>query len=195
MSFESAVELSENIKNFPGIQSVVLFGPLASGEKLDSKTKIDMAIIYSKKDREIVKWIRYLATDRFKLHHLTTDELKNKPEVVKALSGEGILLQGNPVVLALEDLELKSKMLITYNTTKLTQNERSKLNRALFGGVSTYLQKGERKKKFYPGQVEKLHAQRIGKGVLMINRHNSREITKTLSGFHAEWTEIPIWTH
>lgn len=195
MSFETAVELSENIKNFPGIQSVVLFGPLASGEKVPSDSKIDMAIIYSKKDREIIKWIRYLATDRFKLHHLTPDELKDKPEVINALSGEGILLQGNPVVLSLDDLELKSKMLISYNTTKLNQNERSKLNRALFGGVSTYLQKGERKKKYYSGLVEKLQVERIGKGVLLVDQQNAKQITKTLTRFKAKWKEIPIWTH
>jgi predicted nucleotidyltransferase len=194
MSFEAAVELSENIKNFPGIQSVVLFGPLASGEKVPSDSKIDMAIIYSKKDREIIKWIRYLATDRFKLHHLTSDELKNKTEVINALSGEGILLQGHPVTISLDDLELKSQMLISYNTTELSQNERSKLNRALFGGVSTYLQKGERKKKYYSGLVEKLHVNRIGKGVLLVDRQNSKQIINTLSGFHAQWKEIPIWT-
>jgi hypothetical protein len=194
MSFESAVELSENIKNFPGIQSVVLFGPLASGEKVPKDSKIDMAIIYSKKDREIMKWVRYLATDRFRLHHLTPDELKDNPEIISALSGEGILLQGNPVVLALDDLELKSQMLISYDTTDLKQNERSKLNRALFGGVSTYLQKGVRKKKYYSGLVEKLHAKRIGKGVLLIDSQNAGQITKTLAGFKAKWKEIPIWT-
>ena len=194
MTFETAVELSENIKNFPGIQSVVLFGPLASGEKVPSDSKIDMAIIYSKKDREIIKWIRYLATDRFKLHHLTPNELKDKPDVINALTGDGILLQGNPVILALDDSELKSQMLISYNTTELAQNERSKLNRALFGGVSTYLQKGERKKKYYSGIVEKLHVKRIGKGVLLVDRQNAKQITKTLSGFNAKYKEIPIWT-
>ena len=194
MSFKAAVELSENIKNFPGIQSVVLFGPLASGDKVSTDSKIDMAIIYSKKDREIIKWIRYLATDKFKLHHLTPDELKDKPEVINALSGEGILLQGNPVIISMDDLELKSQMLISYNTTELAQNERSKLNRALFGGVSTYLQKGERKKKYYSGIVEKLHVKRVGKGVLLVDRQNAKQITETLSGFNAQWKEIPIWT-
>ncbi len=194
MSFKAAVELSENIKNFPGIQSVVLFGPLASGEKVPTGSKIDMAIIYSKKDREIIKWIRYLATDRFNLHHLTPDELKDKTEIINALSGEGILLQGNPVIISLNDLELKSQMLISYNTTELAQNERSKLNRALFGGVSTYLQKGERKKKYYSGIVEKLHVKRIGKGVLLVDRQNAKQITETLSGYHAQWKEILIWT-
>jgi len=194
MSFKAAVELSENIKNFPGIQSVVLFGPLASGDKVSTDSKIDMAIIYSKKDREIIKWIRYLATDKFKLHHLTPDELKDKPEVINALSGEGILLQGNPVIISMDGLELKSQMLISYNTTELAQNERSKLNRALFGGVSTYLQKGERKKKYYSGIVEKLHVKRVGKGVLLVDRQNAKQITETLSGFNAQWKEIPIWT-
>lgn len=194
MSFEDALELSENIKNFPGIQSVVLFGPLAKGERISPKSKIDIAIIYSNKDREIVKWIRYLATDRFKLHHLTSDDLKDNPKVVDALSGEGILLQGNPVVLSLEEGELKPKTIIYYDTTKLGQNERSKLNRALYGGVSTYMQGKVRKRKIYPGLVEKMQAKRIGKGVLLIDRRNAPEITKTLTRFNAKWDEIPIWT-
>lgn len=195
MSFKAAVELSENIKNFPGIQSVVLFGDLTAAKSTTKKSKIDMAIIYSKKDREIIKWIRYLATDRFNLHHLTPDELKDNPQVFDALSGEGILLQGSPVVLKMEDLELKPKMIISYNTTKLAQNERSKLNRALYGGISTYLQGKVRKRKNYPGLVEQLQAQRIGKGVLLIDKRNSSEIIKTLKGFNAKWQEIPIWTY
>lgn len=195
MSFEAAVELSENIKNFPGILSVVLFGSLARGERKSPESKIDMAIIYSKKDREIIKWIRYLATDKFKLHHLTPDELKDNHDVIEALSGEGILLQGSPVVLALEDLHLKSQMIISYDTSKLEQNERSKLNRALFGGISTYLQGGVRKRKNYPGLVEKIKAQRIGKGVLLTDRRNAPEITKTLTRFRAKWVEIPVWTY
>ncbi|MCE5213574.1 MAG: nucleotidyltransferase domain-containing protein [Methanobacterium sp.] len=195
MTFKDAVKLSENIKNFPGIQSVVLFGDIATGKKPSPQSKIDMAIIYSKKDREIIKWIRYLATDKFKLHHLTTDELKDNPKVVDALSGEGILLQGNPVVLSLKEMELKPKMIISYNTTELAQNDRSKLNRALFGGVSTYLQRNVRKRKNYPGLVEKLHAEHIGKGVLLIDKRNASEITNTLNGFKAQYKEIPIWTH
>lgn len=195
MTFKDAVELSENIKNFPGIQSVVLFGDLAIGKKISPESKIDMAIIYSKKDREIIKWIRYLATDKFKLHHLTPDELKDNPKIIDALSGEGILLQGSPVVLSLEEMELKPKMIISYNTTEMAQNDRSKLNRALFGGVSTYLQGNVRKRKNYPGLVEKLHAEHIGKGVLLIDKRNASEITHTLTGFKAQYKEIPIWTH
>jgi predicted nucleotidyltransferase len=195
MTFKDAVELSENIKNFPGIQSVVLFGDLATGKKTSPESKIDMAIIYSKKDREIIKWIRYLATDKFKLHHLTPDELKDNPKIIDALSGEGILLQGSPVLLSLEEMELKPKMIISYNTTELAQNDRSKLNRALFGGVSTYLQGNVRKRKNYPGLVEKLHAEHIGKGVLLIDKRNASEITHTLNGFKAQYKEIPIWTN
>jgi hypothetical protein len=194
MSFKAAVELSENIKNFPGIQSVVLFGNLATGKKIEPKSKIDMAIIYTKKDREIIKWIRYLATDRFKLHHLTLTELKDNPRVIDALSGEGILLQGSPVVLELNEQELTPKMIISYDTTDLAQNERSKLNRALFGGVSTYLKDKVRKRKNYPGLIEKIDAERVGKGVLLVDKRNANEIINTLSGFKAKWTEIPIWT-
>ncbi|HEX7467345.1 MAG TPA: nucleotidyltransferase domain-containing protein, partial [Methanobacterium sp.] len=149
MSFKDAVDLSENIKDFPGILSIVLFGSLARGEAR-SDSKIDLAIIYSKKDIEIVKWIRYLATDRFNLHHLTLEDLKGKHRIIGALSGEGILLYGTPLNLTMDDQELKSKMIISYNTSRMDQNHRNRLNRALFGGISTYLKGGERKRKEYP---------------------------------------------
>jgi hypothetical protein len=194
MSFKEAVDLSENIKDFPGILSIVLFGSLARGE-VRPDSKIDMAIIYSKKDREIIKWIRYLATDRFNLHHLTLEDLKGKPRIIGALSGEGILLYGNPLNLTLDDLELKSKMIISYDTSRMDQNHRNRLNRALYGGISTYLKGKERKRKEYPGLVEEIDAQKIGKGVLIIERRNAPEITQTFQRFQAKWKEIPIWVY
>lgn len=194
MSFKDAVDLAENIKDFPGILSIVLFGSLARGEaRTDSK--IDLAIIYSKKDREIVKWIRYLATDRFNLHHLTLEDLKGKPRIISALSGEGILLYGNPLTLNLDDLGLKAQTIISYDTSRMNQNDRNKLNRALYGGISTYLKGKERKKKRYMGMVEKIGAKRIGKAVLLTERRNAPEITRTLDNFHAGWKEIAIWSY
>ena len=42
-------------------------------------------------------------------------ELKEEPTLIGALSGEGILLYGKPITVSLEDMELKSKMIIAYD--------------------------------------------------------------------------------
>ncbi|MGZ7209675.1 MAG: hypothetical protein ACXVHV_07350, partial [Methanobacterium sp.] len=66
---------------------------------------------------------------------------------------------------------------------------------ALYGGKSTYINNNKKETKFYHGIVDDIHAERIGKGTLMIDRKNYPEITKTLKRFNAKWKEIPVWTY
>ncbi len=94
-----------------------------------------------------------------------------------------------------EDMQLKSRIILTYDTTEMNQNDRNKLNRALYGGISTYKKDGERIVKEYPGIISKINAQKLGKGVLMVDRFNSSLIIQTLKTFKAHWKEIPVWTY
>ncbi len=77
----------------------------------------------------------------------------------------------------------------------MNQNTRSKLNRALYGGKSTYMKNNEKETKVYKGMAEEIGAEKIGKSVLILDRKNYPEITKTLKMFHAKWKEIPVWTY
>ncbi len=192
--FKEAVEFSSKIKDFDPVISIILFGSVARGEAT-VESDVDIAIIYSKKDDEIVRKINSLKPEEFQLIHLSIEELKEEPTLIGALSGEGILLYGRPITVLLDDMELKSKMIIAYDTSRLDQNARSKLNRALYGGKSTYFKDNKKETKFYPGIVDTIRAEKIGKSVLMIDRKNYPEITKTLKLFHAKWKEIPVWTY
>lgn len=191
---EEAFKFTEKIKNFKGILSIILFGSVARGEETP-QSDIDLAVIYSERDVEVVNKINSMAPENFQILHLTLPELSEESTIAGALSGEGILLHGSPVVVEAEEIELKSRMLISYNTSRMKQNQRSKLQRTLYGGISTYLKGNERKVKHYPGLVDKIKAQRVGKGVLMVERHNAPEITKTLKMYGAKWKEVPVWTY
>ena len=94
-----------------------------------------------------------------------------------------------------EGSRLKSRIIFSYDTTKMNQNDRNKLNRALYGGISTYRKDGKRIVKEYPGLVERVHAEKLGKGVLMVDRFNSSMIIQTFKSYSAQWREIPIWTY
>jgi predicted nucleotidyltransferase len=192
--FKNAVDFSNKIKDFEDIISIILFGSVARGETT-VESDVDIAIIYSKKKEEIVRKINSIKPEEFQLIHLSIEELKEEPTLIGALSGEGILLYGKPIIVSLKDMELKSKMIIAYDTSKLDQNARSKLNRALYGGKSTYLKDNKKETKFYRGIVDYIRAERIGKGILIIDRKNYPEIIKTLKRFNAKWKEIPIWTY
>jgi len=192
--FKDAIDFSNKIKEFDGVLSIILFGSVARDEAT-LKSDVDIAIIYSKKKDETIKKINSIKPEEFQLIHLSIDELKDEPTLMGALSGEGILLYGKPITVSLEDMELKSKMIIAYDTSKLDQNTRSKLNRALYGGKSSFINNNKKEIKFYPGIVDKIRAEKIGKGILMIDRKNYPEIIKTLRIFNAKWKEIPVWTY
>jgi predicted nucleotidyltransferase len=192
--FKDAIDFSNEIKDFDGVLSIILFGSVARGEET-IKSDVDIAIIYSQKKNKTIKKINSIKPEEFQLIHLSMDELKDEPTLMGALSGEGILLYGKPITVSLEDMELKSKMIIAYDTSKLDQNTRSKLNRALYGGKSTFINNNKKKIKSYPGIADEIRAEKIGKGILMIDRKNYPEITKTLKIFNAKWKEIPVWTY
>ncbi len=191
MDFKKAVELTKKIKKLKGVISVLYMG------SSDSKAlkNVDLIVIYSSKVESSLEKVENLAGNKVNQKQFTLDELGNNPELKAAMSGEGVLLYGNAVDFTAESANLKSRMIITYDTTKMNQNDRNKLNRALYGGISTYRKDGERIVKEYQGLVEKVHAQKLGKGVLMVDRFNSSMIIQTIKTFKAEWKEIPVWTY
>ncbi|NYB53110.1 MAG: hypothetical protein HVN35_11210 [Methanobacteriaceae archaeon] len=191
MDFKQAVNLTKEIKKLKGVIAILYVGFSDS----NSLSDMGLIVIYSAKVKSSMDKVDNLARVKSEIKQITLDELANNPELKAAISGEGVLLHGKAVEVTAENLKLKSRMILAYDTTKMNQNNRNKLNRALYGGISTYRKDGERIVKEYPGLVEKVQAQKLGKGVLMVDRFNSSMIIQTLKTFNAEWKEIPVWTY
>ena len=190
---KTALDFSDKIKKLPGIQSITLMDDTDWGESIKD-SNITIIIIYRKKDKQTIKIIDSLKPEKFYIHHLNMKELNTDPHTLELLSN-GIILYGQTVTIKAEDIYLKAKMIITYDTSKLNQSERSRLNRALYGGISTYQKNNETIKKQYPGLIEQIDAQKIGKAVLIVNRLNASQIIQTLEYYSAKWTTIPIWSY
>jgi hypothetical protein len=191
MDFKTGLKLTKEIKKVKGVISILYL----SGPTSETLKNMDMVVVYSSNIENSFKLVDGLVPDKSRIKQITLDELKDNPELKAAMSGEGVLLHGKAVDVTAEGMQLKSRVILTYDTTKLNQNNRNKLNRALYGGISTYKKDGERIIKEYPGLVEKIKAQKLGKGVLMVDRFNSSMIIQTLKNFEAEWKEIPVWTY
>jgi len=191
MDFKTGLKLTKEIKKVKGVISILYL----SGPTSETLKNMDMVVVYSSNIENSFKLVDDLVPDKSRIKQITLDELKDNPELKAAMSGEGVLLHGKAVDVTAEGMQLKSRVILTYDTTKLNQNNRNKLNRALYGGISTYKKDGERIIKEYPGLVEKIKAQKLGKGVLMVDRFNSSMIIQTLKNFEAEWKEIPVWTY
>jgi len=152
-------------------------------------------VVHSVKSESSIQKVNDLVAGKFRTEQITLEELRNNPELNAAMSGEGVLLHGKAVDITAESVQLKSRIILTYDTTEMNQNDRNKLNRALYGGISTYKKDGERIVKEYPGIISKINALKLGKGVLMVDRFNSSLVIQILKTFKAQWKEIPVWTY
>lgn len=186
-----AVDLTKQIRKVKGVISV--FSPGAAASK--TLKNVDLVVLHSNKNESSLKNVDELVTDRLRVKQVDLDELEKDAELKSAMSGEGVLLHGKAVDVTAEGSKLKSRMILSYDTTNMNQNDRNKLNRALYGGISTYKKDGERIVKEYPGLVERVNAKKLGKGVLMVDRFNSSMIIQTLKSYSAKWKEIPVWTY
>ncbi|BDZ71596.1 hypothetical protein [Methanobacterium petrolearium] len=191
MDLKIAFELTKKIKKVKSVISIISPGAASSKTLKD----VDLIVIYSNKSKTSVEEVENLVDGKFRICQITLDELENNPEFKAAMSGEGVLLHGKAFTVSAEGLNLKSRVILSYDTTQMDQNHRNKLNRALYGGISTYKKNGQRIVKEYPGIVSKINAEKLGKGVLMVDRFNSSLIIQTLKTFKAKWKEIPVWTY
>jgi len=182
------------IGRIPSVLAVTLFGSVARGEAtIDSD--IDVAVIYAKKDEAIMKRVEEFVPPRVHIVHITAQELEKNVSLAGALSGEGLLLFGKPVVLQAQKLRLRPMVIIAYDTSELDANTRNKLSHALYGRVSAVERGKKRYVSKYEGITARLGVLKIGKAVLMMPREKVPLVTKTLEAHGAKWKEIPIWTY
>lgn len=190
-----AIDLTEKIKKIKGIIQIILFGSVARGED-KANSDIDIAIVYGNRDKfEIMKEINKLKDEKIQATFLNVKELINETELIGALSGEGILLYGQPIKIKVDKTELKAKILINYSLSKLTQTNKVKVNRALYGSISKSEFKGKKYKTETKGLINEVGIEKINKGVLLVDRNKAAKIINMLKRFGVEFREIPLWTY
>jgi hypothetical protein len=187
-------DFGEEVGKLPGVLAATLFGSAARGEAT-IESDIDIAVIYAKKNEVVMKRAEGLAPPRVHIVHVAQKELEKNVSLAGALSGEGLLLFGKPVVLQARKLKLKPMVIIAYDTGGLDVNTRNKLGHALYGRASTIKRGGRRYARMYEGLTARAGISKIGKAVLLIPRERTSMITKTLEAHGAKWKEIPVWTY
>jgi predicted nucleotidyltransferase len=192
--YNDAIKFVNKIKNKQNILSIVLFGSVARREE-EKGSDIDLAVIYDKKNQKIIEELDVLKDKGIQLTHLTIDDLQTEEEIRDALAGDGILLYGTPINITIEQSSLKPKMILVYNTSHLGQKSRTYLQRALYGGKSTYTKKGKTYESIFEGEVNKLGIKKLKNGVLFCDRKNAYPIIKVFKNLDVRWQEISVWAY
>ena len=191
-NLKEAIDFTNKIKGIKGILQIVLFGSVARGEDT-LKSDIDIAIIHNHKDKfELMKEVNKHKTEKIQTTFISIDNLPKESELTGALSGEGLLLYGRPVIIKEKKLDLSAKILIAYSLADLPQTEKVKVNRALYGSVSKSSFQGKNYKTETKGLTNEPGIEKISKGVLLVKREKAPKIVNMLKRFKVKVREIPV---
>ncbi len=189
-NLKEAVQFTKKVKNIVGIKQIVLFGSVARGEDRPA-SDVDLAIIYDNIDKfELMKKVNQHKTEKIQLTYVSLNELPEETELCSALAGEGLILSGRPIIFK---GNLSPWILIIYSLVSLPQTEKVKVNRALYGSVSTSMHQGKKYQTITKGQIAEPGIEKISKGVLLVKREKATKIINTLKLFKVKVKEILFW--
>lgn len=190
-----ATDFTEKVRKIKGVLQIVLFGSVSRGED-NARSDIDIAIIFDNVNKfDLSREINKYKHERIQLTLIELKDLPNETEMAGALSGEGLVLYGSPFSIKLNKIDLKPKILIAYSLQNLPQTEKVKLNRALYGSISKSEFRGKKYKTETKGLTNELGIDKVGRGVLLVNRNKSTKVINLLKRFKAEVKEIAVWTY
>lgn len=190
VDFANKIKKNKLLKN---ILQIILFGSVARGED-NARSDVDIAIIHNVDKFKLMEFINKFVDEKIQLTYLNIKDLPDEIELVSALSGEGILLYGQPLNIQLGKNNLKSKLLVSYDLSKIPKSEQMKVNRALHGSTSINKYKGKVYKTEVKGLVAEQGIEKFSKSVLLIDKRKSAKIIGLFKRFNVSWKEIDIWT-
>ncbi len=196
--FKDAVfDFVKNVVNIEEIIQIILFGSVAK-EEADARSDIDFFIILDKKNKKIQKQIRdvtyKIEKDYDRSIQLTFSEesLKGFDEsFLEDIFTNGIIIFSRKYSIKVKNLKLNPFIIFSFSLKNLTQSEKMKIKRALYGGKSY----SKYKKKIYRTKIVGLLSEenKLGKGSLIIERNKSKTIEKIFRRFGLKYKKMEVW--
>ncbi len=194
-NIQTAISFRKKIKGIKQVLQVVLFGSVARGEDTVA-SDIDIAIIHDSPDEfSFMKEINKRKSEKIQTTFIHIDKLPQETELVGALCGEGLLLYGTPITFDVKNIGLVPKILLSYSLVSLSQNQKMKVNRALYGSISKVSIKEKVYTSKFKGLTDKPTIEKIQKGVLLVDRRYAPQIVAVFKHFQVQYQEIALWTY
>jgi len=190
-------EIKTISKSNSNIQATVLFGSYAR-EQAHVQSDIDICIIVKneKLQNQISNQILRLEKKYDKNINIliTTPALKDLDrQLVETILREGIMLYGTLPYISIQQLELEPYEIIKYDLSRLSQSDKMKIKRLLYGTKTKKKYKGKIYESKQKGIVEDFGGLRIGIASILIPEKLSWEVENMLRQYDLSIRKILIW--
>jgi predicted nucleotidyltransferase len=168
-------------RKHPDIEDIVLFGSCMKGK--NNPQDIDILIIFKntinkEAEYELKQTINEPKAD---INSTTTAQLQQQEH----LAAEGVYLEGYSLLKQqpkAQELHMKAKAIIKYNTKHLNNTQKTKFHYALQGRNNN------------KGVLQTLQAKKISNNTIIVDYSQTALIEEFLNNWNVEYTTIPILT-
>jgi predicted nucleotidyltransferase len=195
--------ISNKFSEYEEIESIVLFGSLASG-KFSEESDIDICVLFKQNtpkmlQNTIFNYFLSLGKDlnlSIQCVFFFPEDINNWDTIfIENILAEGQLLYGNSnyYEILIKTLEFKPYQIITLNLRALNNSAKMRLKRILYGYKTTkkYSEKLYKYKK--EGIVKKLHGMKLGRGSFIIPEKGLLVVVNKLKEFDIKFSNFRVW--
>ena len=195
--------IDNNVSKYEEIESVVVFGSLASG-KFNKESDIDICVLFKRDTSKIMEntIFNYFLSLGKELNRsiqcvfFFPEDINNWDTIfIENILAEGQLLYGNSNYneILIKTLELKPYQIITLNLRLLNNSDKMKLKRILYG----YKTSKKYSKKIYRyqkrGLVKELQGIKLGRGSIVIPEKFLLFVETKLKEFDIKFSNFRVW--
>lgn len=193
---EMVKEIKKNFRNKKEAEAIILFGSVARGEA-GTESDLDICVVYKKGGRRILSDMFLDLEKKYNkdINVIFTDsEFKDLGRhFIETIIKEGMVLKGKIPEISVQRLELEPYEIMKYELTSLSQTDKMKVKRLLYGSKSTKRYKGKVYQSKNDGLVKKFGGIRMGIASILIPEKHALEVERALRKHGAKLRKYTVW--
>jgi predicted nucleotidyltransferase len=178
------------------VSMVLIFGSVARGEA-EKQSDLDLCIISSKREKRNVSDFLLDMEKKYNkdINVIFTDsEFKDlSRQFIETIIKEGVVLKGKIPEISVQRLELEPYEIMKYELTSLSQTDKMKVKRLLYGSKSIKKYKGKVYHSEKNGLVKKFGGIRMGIASILIPERHAGEVERALREHGARLRKYTVW--
>lgn len=180
----------------PDIETTIVFGSVARG-KAGKESDVDVCIILSGDSKEDVsnQLLNIEKKHDRNINAIFTDKTFKSldRQFIETILREGIVIYGKMPEISVQRLELEPYEIIRFDLSNLSQPEKMRVKKLLYGIKTKKEYKGKIYESEQKGLVEKFGGLRIGIASILIPEKMSWKVEEILREYGVNMRKITIW--